>query len=300
MDEKDIFLILSLLTNSRTPYQVLAEQLHLSVNAVHKRIQTLIEDGVIQGFTTKPSLHSLGAYDVIIYGQSRSKSISETMKELSSNDSIYWVAVASGNNLYIGCYIRSIGELEGLSEFIRNTAKMPEPKVGILNWGAPASKPSEPFDDFDWQIIYQLRNDSRKPLAEIAEALNASAKTVRRRLDDMICNYFIDISLKWYPDKGNDIITIFHTRTHPGTRFTQQDLTRKYQPNLLYIMTFSNLPGEHLLVTWTRSMKELKDLGAKIEGEGVFESVSPSILYTGMIYPTWRDKLTEELGKPPS
>jgi DNA-binding Lrp family transcriptional regulator len=300
MDETDIFLILSLLANSRTPYQVLAERLHLSVNAIHKRIQTLIEDGVIQGFTTKPSLYSLGAFDVTIHGQSRSNSISDTMKELSSNDSIYWVAVASGNNLYVGCYIRSIGELEGVAEFIRDTAKMPEPKVGIINWGAPASKPNDPFDDLDWQIIYQLKNDSRKPLSEIAEAVNASAKTVRRHLDDMIRNYYIDMGLKWYPDKGNDIITIFHTRTRPGVRFDQQDLTRKYLPNLLYIMTFSNLPGEHLLVTWTRSMKDLKELGARIEGEEVFESVSPSILYTGVIYPTWRDKLTEERGKPPT
>jgi hypothetical protein len=127
--------------------------------------------------------------------------------------------------------------------------------------------------------------------------VNASAKTVRRHLDDMIRNYYIDISLRWYPDKGDDILTIFHVRTGPGVKLDQQDLTRRYLPNLLYAMTFSNLPGEYLLVTWTRSMKELKELKARIEGEGLFESVSPNILYTGEIYATWRDKLTEERGK---
>jgi len=300
MDETDILLILSLLVNSRTPYQVLAERVHLSVNAVHKRLQTLIEEGVVQGFTAKPSLYALGAYDVLIHGQSRASPVSDAMKRLSSNDSVYWVTVASGNYLYVGCYIRSIAELEGVAEFIRGTAEIPEPKVGIINWGGAPPTPVKPFDDLDWQIIYQLKDDSRKPLAEIAETVNASAKTVRRHLDDMIQNHYIDMGLKWYPDKGNDIMTIFHARTRPGVRLNQQDFTMRYLPNLLYTMTFSNLPGEHLLVTWTRSMKELKELGERIEREGVFESVSPNILYTGDIYPTWRDKLTEERGKQPT
>jgi hypothetical protein len=45
-------------------------------------------------------------------------------------------------------------------------------------------------------------------------------------------------------------------------------------------------------------MKELKELGNRIDGEVGFDSVWPSILYTGEIFPTWRDKLTEDLGKP--
>ncbi len=61
-------------------------------------------------------------------------------------------------------------------------------------------------------------------------------------------------------------------------------------------MIFSNLPGEYLLVTWTRNMKELRDLGNRIEGEEGFDSVWPNILYTGEIYPTWREKMIDELG----
>ena len=300
MDETDILLVLSLLTNSRTPYQALAERLHLSVNAVHKRLQSLREDGVVQGFTAKPSLYALGGHDVMIHGQSRAIHIPEAMRRISSNDSVYWIAVASGNYLYVGCYARSIGELEGVAEFVRGAAEMPEPRVGIITWGATPPAPVDPLDVLDWQIIYQLKDDSRKPLAEIAGAVNASAKTVRRHLDEMIRSYYIDMSLRWYPDKGDDIMTVFHVRTCPGARIDQQDLSGRYLPNLLYMMSFSNLPGEHLLVTWTRSMKELKELGARIQAEDVFESVTPSILYTGEVYPTWRDKLTEERGKPPN
>jgi DNA-binding Lrp family transcriptional regulator len=301
MDETDVFIVLTLIANSRTPYQVLAERLNISVNAVHKRLQALIDEGIVQGFTAKPGLFALGAFDVMIYGQSRTNSASDTMKRLSANDSVYWVAVASGHYLYVGCYVRHIEELEGIAEFIRQAAEMPEPKVGIVNWGIPNVRPpEEPFDTLDWQILYQLKDDSRKPLTEIAEAVGASAKTVRRHLDAMIKKHYIELSLGWYPDKGNDIMTIFHVKTRPSARLEQRDLSKKYLPHLLYTVTFSNLPGEHLMVTWTRSMKELKELKARIEEEGVFESVIPSILYTGEIYPTWRDKLTEEQGKPPT
>jgi DNA-binding Lrp family transcriptional regulator len=299
MDEADITLILTLLANSRTPYQELARRLNLSVNAVHKRVQALIDEGVIQGFTARPHLIVLGAMDVMIYGKSNTASIRDTMKTLSENDSIYWVAVASGNYLYVGCYLRNIGELEHTAEFIREKGKMPEPKVGVINWGTGAYKaPENTLDALDWQIIYQLRDNSRKPLADIAEVLNASAKTVRRHLDRMIDNYYIDLSLRWFPDKGNDIITLFHVKTAAGKRIDPVDVAKRYYPNILYTMIFSNLPGEYILATWTRNMKELKELGNRIDGEVGFDSVWPSILYTGEIFPTWRDKLTEDLGKP--
>ena len=52
-------LIMLLSANSRLSYAELAEKLNLSVNAVHKRIQLLIETGVIRMFTAKVGLQSL-------------------------------------------------------------------------------------------------------------------------------------------------------------------------------------------------------------------------------------------------
>ena len=41
--------------NSRSSYAELAEKLNLSVNAIHKRIQLLIEKGIIRRFTASSS-----------------------------------------------------------------------------------------------------------------------------------------------------------------------------------------------------------------------------------------------------
>jgi DNA-binding Lrp family transcriptional regulator len=65
MDKTDITLIMMLAANSRLACSELAEKLNLSVNAVHKRIQALIEQGIIAKFTAKVSL--LGAQATIVY-----------------------------------------------------------------------------------------------------------------------------------------------------------------------------------------------------------------------------------------
>ena len=56
MDETGLILSKLLLFDYLTPYLALADALGLSVNAVHKRIQSMVEESVIRGFTTKFSL----------------------------------------------------------------------------------------------------------------------------------------------------------------------------------------------------------------------------------------------------
>ena len=64
MDRTDVSLCLFLMTNSRAPYHELAARLGLSINAVHKRIGALVNQGVIKAFSAHPSLASLGAVAV--------------------------------------------------------------------------------------------------------------------------------------------------------------------------------------------------------------------------------------------
>ena len=56
MDETGLILSKLLLFDYLMPYLALADALGLSVNAVHKRIQSMVEESVIRGFTTKFSL----------------------------------------------------------------------------------------------------------------------------------------------------------------------------------------------------------------------------------------------------
>ncbi len=297
MDETDIEISQMLLVNSRTPYRVIAGRLKLSVNAVHKRIQALIDAGIIRGFIARPSQFIAGSLNVYIFGFARAEPLKEIPSKLSENDSIYWVAQAGGSYIYVGAYVKGLNELSVVSDFIRKNADMPNPTVGIIDLGANITyPPKEILDTLDWQIISTLSRDSRKPLADIAQELNISAKTIRRRLNAMIKNNFIELSIDWYPDASDDIFSVFHTKLSMEAKVNSVELHKKYGPHLIYHLGFSNLPDEHILVIWTRTMKELKELKEKIENDPNFRSVTMNILYTGDIFPTWMETLPSKMG----
>jgi DNA-binding Lrp family transcriptional regulator len=85
MDKADIILCQLLLGNSRLSYSELAEMLNLSVTAVHKRIQDLIESRVIRKFTAKLSLFQLGALHVLVFGRSKLGSVQSLPEKLEPN-----------------------------------------------------------------------------------------------------------------------------------------------------------------------------------------------------------------------
>jgi hypothetical protein len=258
----------------------------------------MIETGIIRGFTARPNL-TIGTLNVYTYGTAMAEPLRDLPAKLSRNDSVYWVAQAGGGYIYVGAYVKGLGELSAVSDYIRKTAEMPSPTVGIIDYGGNIkAPPKEALDALDWQIIHSLSENSRKPVADVAKDLGTSTKTVRRRLDRMIKENLIELSIKWYPDVSDDIMSIFHAKLAMKARVDSAELHRKYAPHLLYQLHFSNLPDDHLIFTWTRTMKELREFKERIEKEPCFRSVSMNILYTGEIFPTWRDSLPLKMGWP--
>ncbi len=307
MDKNDLILSQLLMANSRLPYRDLADKLGLSVNAVHRRIQALIETGIIRAFTAKISLSALNAFGVLVFGKSETQSIDEACEKLGNHDLTYWVGVGGGNHLYIGAYLRSISELESYVDFVKEEAQMLDPTVGIN----PPPEPDLPssvtarettLSSLDYQIIYALHKDSRRPISEVSEELGISAKTARRRLSRMIRDGLIELSMEWYPDASNDISALFHLRVRSSADRSKVGsmLVKKYAPNALFFWLFSNLPNQMVCVVWTRTMKELNDIRESFESEEFLESIVPNVLYTGYIFDTWRDKLLLEKGRPPT
>ena len=301
MDKTDMSLILLLLQNSRLPYAELADKLNLSVNAVHKRIQQLIETDVIHKFTAKVSVLASQAIPVYIFGTSQLASFKDLPDRLRTNGSIYWLAIGSGKFLYIGVYIRNLAELEPIISLIKKEAALPEPIVGIMQPGQLPPMNLKPSDlaicDLDYQIIDSLKDDARKAIADIANELGISSKTVRRRLNRMIKNNLIELTLEWYPDKSDDITTLMDIRLKPDCNLASvaYQILKKYSTNALFYWSFANIPNALTFVIWTNSMAELDKLRERIEKEPDVISAVPYILCTGYIFETWRDNLAQTM-----
>lgn len=60
LDEIDQRIVDLLLDNGRLPYAKIGESLHLSRVAIQKRVESLIEDGIIEHFTIRVNVAKLG------------------------------------------------------------------------------------------------------------------------------------------------------------------------------------------------------------------------------------------------
>ena len=295
MDRTDISLCLFLMTNSRTPYHELAARLGLSINAIHKRIGAMASMGIIRAFTAHPSLTTVGAISVWVYGRSETAHPSDLRLRLSTDDRTYWVANSGGGYVYVGGYLRNISELDGYVEFVKRESQMIYPTVGIVpSMGAHTQK--ESLKPLDYQILTSVRKDSRKPATDIAAEVNASAKTIHRRLEWMLEKGLVEFTIDWYPDASNDIVALCHVEAAAGydRGNVLEALKGRFGQNILVWVPFSNLPNQIVLFLWTNSMKQMEDLRASIAGAEGAGSVMLNVLQIGYMFDTWRDGLVLE------
>jgi DNA-binding Lrp family transcriptional regulator len=301
MDETDLILSKMLLFNSRTPYRALADALGLSVNAVHKRIQSMVEAEVIRGFTAKVSLIPLGAYHVFLHGRSEAESTYSIMEGLGGHDSVYWVTLAGGNYVYVGAHLREIQDLPSVIEYVERAGRMPDLTVDIVHeaFSGKGRPIEELIHPIDWEILASMRYDSRKPVSKIAEEVGVSSRTVRRRLARLVDEGIVDFSIAWYPSESSDINTVIHLDVDPSSAQGVVDMfMAEYQPNALFAWRFVNQPGKVIAFLWAPSMNRLRELTERMGGDEAFSSSTPTVLYAGSLYETWRDRLVEEHAPP--
>ena len=294
MDRTDISLCLFLMTNSRTPYHELAARLGLSINAVHKRIGAMAKMGIIRAFTAHPSLMSLGATSVWVYGRSESARPGDLRLRLNADDRTYWVANSGGGYVYVGGYLRDISELDEYVGFVKKESEISNPTVGIIPSAGRRSR--ESLKPLDYQILASLRKDSRKPATDVAAEVSASAKTIHRRLEWMLEKELVELTIDWYPDASNDIVALCHVEV-PGNSDRMkvlEGLRRRFGQNILVWVLFSNLPNSIALFLWTNSMKQMEELRESLAGAEGATSVMLNVLQIGYMFDTWRDGLVLE------
>ncbi|MHA1271352.1 MAG: winged helix-turn-helix transcriptional regulator [Candidatus Helarchaeota archaeon] len=303
MDKIDIKIFLLLMINSRLTYREIADHLRLSVNAVYKRVQTLINLGIIKKFTASIKPSAINAIYSFIFGKSEAQDVNQIISEIGKHENTFNIMLSSRNYIYIGGLLKNIHELDEYMAYISQVAKIKSPRIGFLHkvYSASLIPYNIPkfqainIDKLDKAIIRSLHNDSRKPISEIAEDIKSTSNTVRRRLSRMIENGLIDLSIQFNPVSSNDIFTLLQITLDPfaNKEETGKRLIDMFKPNIFFCWTFSNLPNFLLCYTWCNTMNELNDLIIKIKKENV-ESIISDVLFKGLYYDTWKEKILYE------
>lgn len=300
MDEIDLKIILLLMNNSRLTYREISDHLALSVNAVYKRVQILIDLKIIQKFTARLKPYAINAIYAFIFGQSNAQNIDNAILELGKHDNTWQIILSSRNYVYIGSMLENIHQLDDFSSFVSQILEIQSPKIGLLSgvqytapirYVVPKSR-SMNYDKLDLEIIRSLQEDSRKPISEIADDVNSTANTIRRRLARMVEEGIIDLSINFNPEDSNDIYSLFQITLNPSVDKSEfaKYLNEKYEPNLFYCWTFSNLPNLVVCWVWSNTMKELTDLVDSIKQENI-DSIVFDIMYKVYYFDTWKEKL---------
>jgi DNA-binding Lrp family transcriptional regulator len=308
LDEIDRKLITIFASDPRIHFRELGDKLDISTQAVHRRVQDLMKSGVIKGTTAGVSIRYLSAVPIIVFGKSNTASIGSTVKRLGENELSSSVLVAGGNFIYVVGLLRSISELDAFTNFVRSTAEISDPVVGIyssdtglapdfLDKGSKKKDGYEKLTPLDLRIIASLREDARKPETDIAQEVGVSAKTVSRRLERMISEGSIDLIVPMDPTRCGDIVSLVHVQLKEGVsrRAVGRRLASQLSPRLWYMRTFSNLPGFLYCVVCTDRMDDLREVVQKIEADGEVKSVVPNTWYSDHIFETWRDRLVPDI-----
>ena len=290
MDEIDFIILKKLLENSRVTYRELGEIINMSVSTVHKRINNLVEEGIIDGFIARPSVISLKYLWVLIFGTSSAKSMGDVSKELGQHESIKAIAIAGNKYFYISAYLRNISELQEFSSYVSKTAQIAEPTVGIIN--IPYITEPKPLTLIDYKILRSLNKDSRKSITDITDDTGLSPKTVRKRLDRMIENNLAEFIIELRLLYKDCFVNIFHLFLNEGTNMNSaiNHINEKYSQNFSHCLSYSNIPNFITLHTWAKSPQDSQKIHEELQTEG-FKDIIPHIFLSAEYYDCWLDQL---------
>ncbi|MFX0105129.1 MAG: winged helix-turn-helix transcriptional regulator [Candidatus Hodarchaeota archaeon] len=301
MDDIDLFLSMMLMGNSRLPYKELADTFGMSVNSIHKRVKSLVELGIIQNFNTKLNLaYFPNAINVLLFGVSRAKKTDLLIDKLGENECIYNATQGSGNYIYVHANIENLNQLDSVVSFMKTVGKMAELTVGLESqperFDFPQTKTRD-LSNLDFLIINSLKDNSRKPISEIAVEVGANTKTIKRRLDRMLENNLINFSIDWYPDKTPMNLSMVIIKLKSNISIDKATIIGKIReicgPSAIFIWNFSNLPDTLLLCLWTRTGKELQQFEIDLNLDE-FDSIKINVLIKGKNFPNWRNKFLED------
>lgn len=283
-----------LMRNSRTPYSELGKELGLSPQMVHRRVQHLMDVEIIRGTYAALSFKAMKAMWVIVHGWSKANSMDEVARELKGDPHVAIMQVASGNYVYVHGNVTDAVGMAELVTSVQRCAKLSEPQVGIVQ-----TPPLEHvgLSGMDLRIIKALANDTRRPVNEIAEELGTTAKTVRRRLDRLMKEGLVHLSINWQPDTMGDVISQIHMVLKDGVSNEKAAylMIKKYAPGIIRSYTFSNVPGLIILTYSNRNAREMQDTCKELEGEGIFTSVVPNVIRAIYHYPEHREAVLQDM-----
>ena len=185
MDDIDFRILKMLSENGRVSYEIIAKSVGLTGNAVRKRVQSMIDKGVIERFYSCINPTVFGYLVFIAIFEYNKELEEDAFNELKELDNVMYV-VNSINE--ISAVVFLFKDEENRKQMIDSISATIKSAKLVLTFVYPKHIPDIKIRKIDWRIIRSLKDNLRKPICDIAGELNISTKTVKRHLDNLIDN----------------------------------------------------------------------------------------------------------------
>jgi DNA-binding Lrp family transcriptional regulator len=304
MDEVDLRICQLLFANSRLSQRDITDQLGIGAANTHRRIQSLVEEGVIRVFTANISRSYLGAVAVQVDGVCGCRSVEGALKQLGSNGSVSSVLVSAANLTSLTLILPNINDLGLAVEHIRKALQMQQPKVTISMKIYVGTQPLEKeftggreLGRIDYRIINALHHNSRKPVIDLADEIDITPKTARYHLEMMEKEGSIEYGLDW--DPARTVGASFVVRIDMKQGFDRGELinriSQRYGPRFILTFVHSNVLDYVCGYCWTPTVAQHNELIVSLKSDDAVSDVRSGIIHDQWSLETWRDKLLREM-----
>lgn len=302
INKKDIKIMKNIIEDARIPITALAKKTQLSREVIQYRLKRL-EKQLIRSYQTRINLGFFAEAIYTIYLNINGVEREETIKELGNLPLVYWVGNSGGRWNYVVSF--SVNKQNNLEEFFNKLFSLFPNKIIQYSFtqhikefkdtfgsllGINELKISEKpiqrkkiLDGLDIQILKELIKNARLSNLEIAEKVNVTRETVRKRIKKL---------------EKEEVILNYRTMIRPSAMGLEDYLlaikcttinTKELNEICLF---FAHLPGcSYVCITAgevtifvtlsVRNLKELDKISAKVQKEfsTIIKEIEPLPLF---------------------
>jgi len=206
LDEIDKGILFGMLQNCRTPYRTLAQQFNMTANAVKKRVQKLVDAGVIVQFTAELSPAMVdGENFLAVILTDGGENEEEFTKLLGSYILVREVGVLSGfAYLAMGTHVGS-ESLRDLGRFLRGIDNVRNVELHSLVKDALHGKKIE-LTKLQLRVLKCLVEDPRMPTKNISERTGLTIRRTRTIISNLLESGAISLGIRWNLSAGEGFV----------------------------------------------------------------------------------------------
>jgi DNA-binding Lrp family transcriptional regulator len=214
MDELDRRLLVELQDEPRKSNASLAKILGISERSVSKKIEHLLSSGEII-FSALPDMETFGYFTsaYIAIKTNHQSDATKIARQLCECPQLRLVSICAGfADIFVGGNFESnkglalfitdyLAKIEGISRIdtMVELQTLKKKLFGRLENDKKSTlmsspKPNVSIDKIDYNLVLELQKDSRAPLKKLANELNLSAPTIKRRIRKLVASGALELT----------------------------------------------------------------------------------------------------------